>query len=123
MKKFFSFITIVAIISLSNCSRINENNDPIIGIWSNLSATTTSTAKNRTVRQEWIFNDAYLGRYHTIENGSITIKTDFSWKQEDGLYTISYPGLERADDIVSLKAADDETMLEHRDGYTLAKRE
>ncbi|PHQ59019.1 MAG: hypothetical protein COC08_09330 [Maribacter sp.] len=123
MKKFFSFITIVAIISLSNCSRINENNDPIIGIWSNLSVTTASTAKNRTVRQEWIFNDAYLGRYHTIENGSITIKTDFSWKQEDGLYTISYPGLERADDIVSLKAADDETMLEHRDGYTLAKRE
>ncbi len=124
MKKLFSFLAIVAIISLSNCSRIEENNDPIIGIWSNLSiATATSKTGKQTVRQEWIFNDAYLGRYHTIENGSITIKTDFNWKQESGFYTISYPGLERADDIVSLKAADDETMLEHKDGYTLAKRE
>lgn len=123
MKKFFSFLMIVGVILLSNCSRIAENNDPVIGIWSQLSVNTVNKSESRTVRQEWIFNDAYLGRYHTIENGSITIKSDFKWRHEDNYYFISYPGLDRADDIVSLKSVNDETKLEHQDGSTLAKRE
>lgn len=123
MKKFFSFLAIVTLILFSNCSQIDENNDPIIGIWSDLSVTTTSKTEEQTIRQEWVFNDAYLGRYHTIKNGNILIKTDFKWQQENGLYTISYPGLDRSDDIVSLESTAYETMLEHKDGYTLAKRE
>lgn len=121
MKKFFSFLAIIGIIFASNCSRIPENNDPIIGIWERVEVETSQTGK-QTTRIEWIFNDAYLGRFHRIENGQIVIKSDFKWKQEDGTYVISYPGLERSDDLVILKRTDDGTMLERNDGFTLAMR-
>ena len=90
MKKFFSFIAIVSIILASNCSRIPENNDPVIGIWSSLSVITNSEVGKVTARFEWIFNDAYLGRYHIKENGSVVTKTDFRWEQMSN-YCCQYP--------------------------------
>jgi len=122
MKKLFSFLAIIGIIFASNCSRIPENNDPIIGIWDRVEVQTSETGK-QTVRREWIFNDAYLGRYHRIENGQIIIKSDFKWKQEDGVYIISYPGLERTDDHVVLKKSVDGSQLERNDGFMLAARD
>lgn len=122
MKKLFSFLAIIGIIFASNCSRIPENNDPIIGIWDRVEITNSETGK-QTVRIEWIFNDAYLGRFHRVENGQIVVKSDFSWIQQDGIYTISYPGLERGDDHVSLKQSVDGSMLERNDGFMLATRD
>ncbi len=122
MKKFFSFLAIIGIIFASNCSRIPENNDPIIGIWDRIEVTNGETGKS-TVRIEWIFNDAYLGRYHRIENGRIAVKSDFKWTQEDGTYIISYPGLERGDDHVVLKQSVDGSHLERNDGFMLATRD
>jgi len=122
MKKLFSFLAIIGIIFASNCSRIPENNDPIIGIWDRVEVVTSETGK-QTVRREWIFNDAYLGRYHRIENGHIVIKSDFKWKQEDGVYIISYPGLERNDDQVVLKQSVDGSELERNDGFMMATRD
>ncbi|WP_422081376.1 hypothetical protein [Ulvibacterium sp.] len=123
MKKFFSFLAIIAIISVSNCSRIAENNDQVIGIWSNVTKISTEKTQNQTFREEWIFNDAYLGRYHAIENGKITVKTDFRWSQDDGIYTISYPGLDRADDHVTLNESEEGSMLEDINGNPFAIRE
>jgi hypothetical protein len=123
MKKFFSFIAIVSIILASNCSRIPENNDPVIGIWSNLSVLTNSETGKVTARFEWIFNDAYLGRYHIKENGSVVTKTDFRWEQIDGVYTISYPGMEKADDKVMMKDSPERATLEDSKGNVLAIRE
>ena len=123
MKKFFSFLAIIAIISVSNCSRIAENNDQVIGIWSNVTKISTEKTQNQTFREEWIFNDAYLGRYHAIENGKITVKTDFRWSQDDGVYTISYPGLDRADDHVTLNESEEGSTLEDINGNPFAIRE
>ncbi|WP_339708644.1 hypothetical protein [uncultured Kriegella sp.] len=123
MKKAFSFLAIITIISLSNCSRIAENNDPVIGIWTNNSTTISGKSENRTIRSEWIFNDAYLGRYQIIEGGTITTKTDFEWVEIDGVYTITYPGLEKADDIAILKKSSKGEQLEDVDGNVLAIRE
>ena len=122
MKKLFSFLAIIGIIFASNCSRIPENNDPIIGIWERVEIMNSEAGK-QTVRIEWIFNDAYMGRYHRIENGHIAIKSDFKWKQVDGTYVISYPGLDRDDDHVVLKQSVDGFMLERNDGFTLATRD
>lgn len=117
MKKLFSFLAIIGIILASNCSRIPENNDPVIGIWSNQEVNQTS--KN-TIRKEWIFNDAYLGRFHTYNNNKIEVLTDFKWSEDSGVYTISYPGLENTvNDIVSMKG----TRLEDANGNILATRE
>src|SRR3990167_2052477 len=107
MKKLFSLLAIVGIILASNCSRIPENNDPVIGIWSNVVSANASGSDKSASRQEWIFNDAYLGRYHSYENTKLAVKTDFKWVHENGKYTISYPGTDFPDQIVSLEESAD----------------
>ncbi|WP_411031299.1 hypothetical protein [Spongiimicrobium sp. 3-5] len=123
MKKMISFVAILAIIFASNCSRIPENNDPVIGIWTNETIGSNSLTEKQTARKEWIFNDAYLGRFHSYTNKQLEMKTDFSWTQEDGVYTISYPGTDLLDDIVTLQKAEDGTVLKDNQGNTLAVRE
>ncbi len=126
MKKVFSFLAILAIILVSNCSRIEENNDPVIGVWSNTSTSSDSeTEKPSTNRQEWIFNDAYLGRYHDLQNGSITMKTDFKWSQENGIYTVSYPGLpdKTNDYFVIVDQNSENSILQDKEGNLIALRE
>ncbi|NNE77770.1 MAG: hypothetical protein HKN31_11940, partial [Pricia sp.] len=112
MKRLFSLLAIIGIVLASNCSRIPENNDAVIGIWSDVEVKSASlTAKQQTIRQEWIFNDAYLGRYHHKSNGSITFKTDFKWSKEDEVYLISYPGTDMEDDIVSMQDSGESILL------------
>ena len=124
MKKLFSFIMIVGIILASNCSRIQENNDPVIGIWSSKSTLTNSDSGKVSTRFEWIFNDAYLGRYHIKENGAVVAKTDFRWKEEDGIYTISYPGMEdKPDDKVTMQDTPEKATRVDTKGTILAIRE
>ncbi len=123
MKKLFSLLAIVTIISVSNCTKIPENNDPIIGIWSRVDVSTDQEAGRQTIRQEWIFNDVYLGRYHSYEGSQLDVKTDFSWTQEDGIYTISYPGTDMPEQRVSMKNSEEGTVLEDVQGNILALRE
>lgn len=124
MKKLFSFLAIIGIILASNCSRIEENNDPVIGIWSNVEVKTINQTEKSKIRQEWIFNDAYLGRFHNYNNGKIDLLTDFQWSEEDGVYTISYPGIEnKSNDIVTMIESKDGTILKATDGETMATRE
>ncbi|TMM57961.1 hypothetical protein FEE95_00600 [Maribacter algarum] len=124
MKKLFSFFAIIGIILASNCSRIPENNDPVIGIWSKVEVKSTSQTQKSTNRQEWIFNDAYLGRFHNYNNGKIDVLTDFKWEEEDGVYTISYPGIEnKLNDVVTMIKSEDGEILKATDGKTLAIRE
>lgn len=124
LKKLYSLVAILGIIAVSNCSRIPDNNDPIIGIWSDESLTgPTGKSEATEMRQEWIFNDAYLGRYHAVEKGKVITKTDFKWSVENNVYTISYPGLDREDDVVEMISKGAETMLETTDGAHFAMRE
>lgn len=115
-------MAIIAIIMASNCSRIPENNDPVIGIWIKLEVETQSESRRQTVRQEWIFNDAYLGRYHKYTGASLDFKTDFKWERVEGEYTISYPGTDMPPETVSMKESEDGIMLEDRNGDIIAKK-
>ncbi|CAZ96897.1 hypothetical protein Q4603_19490 [Zobellia galactanivorans] len=124
MKKVFSLLSIIAIILVSNCSRIPENDNPVIGIWSDIEvAPASTTAKSQTVRKEWIFNDAYLGRYHRKINGSITFKTDFKWSYENDKYIISYPGTDMEDQVLSMKSSEEGNTLADAIGNVIAVRE
>ena len=123
MKKLFSFLAIVAIIFASNCSRIPENNDPVIGIWSKVEVLNAGETAKQTIRQEWIFNDVYLGRYHKYNGSTLEVTTDFSWKQLEGIYTISYPGTDMPDNKVSMKESAEGELLEDTQGNILAHRE
>ena len=124
VKKLFSLLAIIGIILVSNCTRIPENNNPVIGIWSDVQISEASkTAKQQSLRQEWIFNDAYLGRYHEKANGSITFKTDFRWTYENEVYTITYPGTDMEEKIVSMQSDDTSEMLADADGNIMATRE
>lgn len=124
MKKLLSFMAIVAIVFSSNCSRIEQNDDPIIGIWVEAVANTTSSASKSNTRVEWIFNDVYLGRYHEISEGEIILQTDFKWSRKDDTYTIEYRGLEnKSNDIVTIENTTNGTLLQQKDGNMLAIRE
>jgi len=124
MKKLFSFLAIIGILPASHCTKITENNDPVIGIWSHISTDVGTTQKQDvTVRQEWIFNDAYLGRYHTYHNKNLTVISDFSWVHKDSLYVISYPGLDKEEDIVLMTETEHGIILADKEGNVLAIRE
>ena len=124
MKKLFSFLAIVAIVLVSNCTKISENNNAVIGIWSDVEVEEANlTAKKTTVRKEWIFNDAYLGRYHHKTNGAITFKTDFKWSYDNDVYTVSYPGTDMEEQIVSMIASEDGSTLSDAQGNVMATRE
>ncbi|WP_372973420.1 hypothetical protein [Muriicola sp.] len=123
MKKLFSLLAIVTVISMSSCTEIPENNDPIIGIWSKVDFVTDQEAGRYTSKQEWIFNDVYLGRYHSYEGSQLEVKTDFSWTEDNGVYTISYPGTDMPEQRVSMKTSEEGTVLEDTQGNILALRE
>lgn len=124
MKKLASFLAILAVILFSYCSKIESNNDPIIGIWVESVSSTNSTTAASDSRVEWIFNDVYLGRYHEISQGQIVLKTDFSWTQNDGTYIIEYRGIEnKSNDIVTIKNTTNGILLQQKDGDRLAIKE
>lgn len=123
MKKLFSLLSIIGIIAISNCSRIPENNDPILGIWAKMESSTTEGKGTETIRQEWIFNDVYLGRYQTYSNSKLTFYTDFKWSVENGTYTIIYGDPQVTDITVSLKHTNDPEILTLDNGSVFATRE
>ncbi len=124
MKRLFSLLAILAIIGVSNCTRIPDNNDPVLGIWSR-TTTTPENAKNENVveREEWIFNDVYLGRYHRYNNNSIVLQTDFSWEVTDGSYTINYGIPELTPVEVFMTQSDENDLLELPSGEVFATRQ
>jgi hypothetical protein len=123
-KKFLSLVAICAVILLANCSRIEQNTDPIIGIWSQSKIINTENSSKQTIRKEWIFNDVYLGRYHEIDGSTITLKTDFNWSKQGDTYTIEYRGLDdKPSNIITIENLEDNLYLQQKDGATLATRE
>jgi len=117
-------MAICAVILLANCSRIEQNTDPIIGIWSQSKIINTENSSKQTIRKEWIFNDVYLGRYHEIDGSTITLKTDFNWSKQGDTYTIEYRGLDdKPSNIITIKNLEDNLYLQQQDGATLATRE
>ncbi len=122
MKKFLSLMAILAIITVSNCTQIPENNDPILGIWS-IANLETSVSEDVPERQEWIFNDAFLGRYHQYMGNQLNFVTDFKWNVNNGIYTIDYNVEELQDIQVIMNANGEPEQLELVSGETLAVRE
>lgn len=124
MKKLFSLLSIVCIITVSNCTSIPENDDPILGIWvRNSTAQDGNKTESQATREEWIFNDVYLGRYQSYSDSKLTFYTDFRWTEENGLYTITYSEEEIVDVIVSLENTNDPETLSLENGTVFATRE
>ena len=123
MKKFFSLLAIASIIAISNCTSIPENNDPILGIWVKNDANANSNKSGNSTREEWIFNDVYLGRYQTYTDANLTFYTDFKWSEDNGVYTITYSHEEVSDVVVSLEETNEPEILALENGTVFATRE
>ncbi|HAF78769.1 MAG TPA: hypothetical protein DCG42_15760, partial [Maribacter sp.] len=67
MKYVFNYLVLMVLVT--SCSKIEENNDPIIGIWQHTVKTATNENKIVVDNEEWIFNDVYLGRFHGYNKG------------------------------------------------------
>jgi len=122
MKKLLSFLAIIGIVLASNCSRIPENNDAIIGVWQKADRKEISTTEKETSFKIWTFNDAYLGRYNHQLNQVEQTKTDFRWTADGNTYTISYPGTELVDQIVTLERTEKGEVLQNTNGEIVAVR-
>ncbi len=124
MKRLFSLLALAMVIAISNCTRVPENNDPILGIWSKAAVAEDNKGQNIvSQRQEWIFNDAFLGRYHSYADGKLEFYTDFGWSVSDGMYTIEYRGTDMPDAHVTLKKKEQPQTLAQQDGSLFATRE
>ena len=115
---------IVGFIAVSNCSRIPENNDPVLGIWIKAELIQEDASRNNTtpISEEWIFNDVYLGRYQRYSGDEITFYTDFRWEVVNDIYTISYAEDDLPEVKVSLKQAGGEEQLKFENGDVFATR-
>ncbi|MDM9630970.1 hypothetical protein [Robiginitalea aurantiaca] len=122
MRTFSSLIMILAISAISSCSEIPENTDPVIGIWAQTQASRDSGAKHME-REEWIFNDAYLGRYNLYAGDELVVETDFQWEAHADVYTIHYPGLKKVKNVVKIKQNQEGNLLMDLQGNVLAYRE
>ncbi|MEZ4809372.1 MAG: hypothetical protein R2819_03350 [Allomuricauda sp.] len=123
MRKLFSLLCIVSIIAISNCTSIPENNDPILGIWARNEFSTDENKSVDTAREEWIFNDVYLGRYQSYSNSKLVFYTDFKWSENNGIYTITYGDPQISDVTVSLIQANSPETLTLGNGSVFATRE
>ncbi|MBU2996976.1 hypothetical protein KO500_11055 [Cellulophaga baltica] len=122
MKKPLFFMALCATTVFVSCSKTTTiNDDPIIGIWTNtIELNSSTTEKTSETEYEWIFNDAYLGRYHEYSDDVLIMQTDFSWSIENGLYTIQYPGTDLPEETATLIES---STLQDSDGEILATRE
>ncbi|WP_141402382.1 hypothetical protein [Sediminicola luteus] len=98
MKRRLWLLAAMTVMLLINCSEVPENNDPILGTW-HKELSDTSIQK-----QEWIFNDVYLGRYTEYGTKGILFETDFKWELSETGYTLSYPGTDRPPIWVTLES-------------------
>jgi len=123
MKKLFSLLSIIGIVAISNCTSVPENHDPILGIWAKTESPRVEDKSSNTVREEWIFNDVYLGRYQRYSNSELIFYTDFKWSQENGTYSITYGDPQVTDITVSLEKAKEPEVLTLDNGSVFATRE
>lgn len=122
LKRTYAFLAILAIILFSNCSEISENTDPVLGIWYK-AGTPNSTTNIPATKEEWIFNDVYLGRYQVYTDNKVTFYTDFGWEQKNGLYTIKYPGTDKSPQNARMVMIEAQEVLQDEEGNVLALRQ
>ncbi|WP_222984817.1 hypothetical protein [Flagellimonas meishanensis] len=123
MKKLFSLLCIISIVAVSNCTSVPENNDPILGIWVRNNVSTDANKNTSNIREEWIFNDVYLGRYQSYSNSKLDFYTDFKWSEENGVYTIIFGDPQVPDVTVSLEQNEAPEKLTLDNGSVFATRE
>lgn len=108
---------------ITSCSRVEENNGLIIGIW-RTNVKTAVHANRRVLDNEvWIFNDVNLGRFHGYNKGKVVFLTDFKWTVNDASYRISYPGTDFPDGIVHREAMQEGSILLRTEGKIFALKQ
>lgn len=106
----------------TGCSEVEENTDPVLGIWAK-TLSTPAEGPTALTKEEWIFNDAFLGRYHAYDGSEITISTDFQWEKVNGMYTILYPGIDKPEQNARMLVIDEKEVLQDMKGVVLAIRQ
>ncbi|APQ17422.1 hypothetical protein [Maribacter hydrothermalis] len=114
---------LVLLVLVTSCSKIEQNNDPIVGIWKHTVKTATNLNKMVVDNEEWIFNDVFLGRFHGYKSGKVVYQTDFKWSVNGNIYIVSYPGTDFPDDFVKIKETDEGTVLMRIEGKVFAEKQ
>ena len=107
---------------MAGCSEVIESTDPVLGIWY-MNGTISNDTQEVITKEEWIFNDAYMGRYHIYNDNSVVFLTDFQWEQIEGRYTISYPGTDIPEQTARMVMLEEQEVLQDDQGNVLAIRQ
>lgn len=99
------------VFTMAGCSKIEENNDPILGVWTYTEQISEENSEAPSTLKEWIFNDVYMGRYHIYENNVLIFYHDFDWSVNGDTYTISYRGdIDLTNEVVILSYINGECL-------------
>ena len=114
-----AFMTLLLSFLLFSCSEVETTDDPILGIWMNELQNELIIEGENITDQECIFNDLYKGRFHGYRNGEIVYEMDYTWTNENGVYTLAY----NAGELNTITFKMENTILRAIEGEVVAFRE
>ena len=115
-------LVLINLLVFFSCSKIVVSDDPILGVWCIEFEVQKSIDTITLDKREWIFNDAFLGRYHYYENEQILIANDFIWSFDNDRYTVKYLGTDLPDDIFTIRINEDAEQMIDITGQVIGKR-
>ena len=89
-------------VAFTNCSKDDDDSDPIVGTWVYSSSITPEGGETTTNEDVWVFEDDHTGEYQETTNGQTDAETSFIWTKTDEGYEVDYEGDVRIDETFTI---------------------
>lgn len=122
MKKIILFAIFLGTITLTSCSKDNDDSDAIVGTWVSESSVSINGGEEQTERDVWKFNADNTGSYSESSNGTMDFTTDFVWAKNASEYEVNYSDEEVSTEVFTIGELLGNKTLE-TDGEFIAVKE
>jgi len=102
MKKIVLFMAFLGTITLTSCSKDNDDTDAIVGTWVSETSVSINGGEEQTERDVWQFNADNTGSYSESSNGTMDFTTDFVWAKNAAEYEVSYSDEETTAEVFTI---------------------
>lgn len=122
MKKPILFFALASMVAFTNCSKDNDDTDPIVGTWVSETSITPEGGETTTYADVWVFEEDHTGAYTDTTNGEVNRESDFIWTKTDEGYEVDYEEEVRNNETFTIGELLGKTTLE-QDGALIAIKE
>ncbi len=123
MKKLFLFLVVAGTLSMTSCSKDDDDSsNAIVGTWV-MESSFTINDYTSTSRDVWVFNSDETGTYTESEDSQQIFESTFTWAKDGDSYNVVYDDVEMSADSFSIGNLLGTDTLEDEEGYTVAIRE